>query len=530
MTTPNPHVSPPEHYGGLEVDTRQTAGGGWNSDDFTKFRVTNQNPSNLPQVYSPELPEVAPYQGRDASMPQAVDPAYSGAGAGTGASAAAAPAAAVYDSGYYAPKAPHEEAVIEEIKEPKVRTICGMRRKVFWIVLVVALIVVIGAGVGGGVGGALAAQNSAQDGSLGGSSTGGSGSNGDSGSGSGSGSGNGGGSSGGSGGSGNSSDSTSQGAILPASNIGSLNFTDLYGFENHMVFYQLRTKQVWQSFWNSSTKVWTSADAKVGDTVKEGTPISNSLFWHSNSSRDIRIYYLNEKNQVMGQINANPVYGLTWDKSGVSEQFTAAASSQLLSNGQYSADSYLSNLVLYQDSGSTLRVLRRTGGNTDWVATGISTSFGKPADGTGLSFIPVYTTERTKKMNLFYVSDSGSLVGLTLTNNNDWSGETLPTTVETNSSITAFSSGYNNTDLTIHVLATQTGKAPVLTTYSDGKWKNEGEIETMSGDDRPIKISANLGGRVYGIVERSSNKVEIVEWEWTGGTSYNKIGVVDVVT
>lgn len=232
----------------------------------------------------------------------------------------------------------------------------------------------------------------------------------------------------------------------------------------------------------------------------------------------------------MGQINANPVYGLSWDKSGVSNTFTAASSSQLLSNGQYSEDSYLSNLVLYQDASSSINVLRRTGGNTDWQATAISTEFGKPAAGTGLSFIPIHTLEETKKMSLFYVSESGSLVGLTLTGINDWAGRILPTTVETNASVTAFSSGYNNTDLTVHVLATQTNKAPVLTTFSGGEWKTEGEVGSMSGDDIPIKIAANQGGRVYGVVERNSSNVEIVEWEWTGGTNYNKIGTVNVVT
>lgn len=247
-------------------------------------------------------------------------------------------------------------------------------------------------------------------------------------------------------------------------------------------------------------------------------------------TRDVRIYYLTDDNKVAGQINANPVYSMTWDKSGVSDTFTAGPKSQLLSNGIYTPDSYLSNLVIYQDSGNTLRVLRRTGGSTDWVVVGISTDFGKPAEGTGLSFIPVYTKETQKRMSLFYIAETGSLTHLTLTNNNDWSNDTLPATLNTTASIAAFSSGYNNTDLVMHVLATQPDKAPVLIAYSEGEWTNAGDVSTMSGDDRPIKLAANSAGRVYGLVERNNSKVEIVEWEWVGGTTYNKIGVVDTVS
>ncbi|KAI8317719.1 hypothetical protein K4K59_000075 [Colletotrichum sp. SAR11_240] len=490
MTTPNSNAYAQEHYSGLEVDTRQSplsSAGGWNADDLTKFRLADQNPSSAPQVHNPDLPEVAPYYGQDYSMPQAVDAAH---GNGNGAG---------YGQTYYAPKENPDSPEVTEIHEEKrPKLICGMKRKMFWIVLAIAIVVVIAAGVGGGVAGSAAAANSSQSDS--------------SSSGSGSGSGN-------------------TGVILPATNIGSLNFTDQYGWENSMVFFQLRNKKVWQSYWNASTNVWTSADAKVLDTVKEGTPISNSLLWHSTTSRDARIYYLNEDNKVMGQINGNPAYGATWDQSGVSDTYTAASTSQLLSNGQYTNDSYLDNLVVYQDSGSVIRVIRRIGsGATDWQVNGIDTGFGTPALGTSMSLIPIQTIETNKTMRLFYISTAGAIIGLTVfSNNNTWIGETLPTTVATNSSLAAFSYGYD-TDLTMHVLATQEGKAPILTTYSGGEWTNQGEIAAMSGDDIPTKIAANLAGRVYGVVERNATKVEIVGWKWTNGTTYEKIGVVDVST
>ncbi|KZL64084.1 fungal fucose-specific lectin protein [Colletotrichum incanum] len=521
MTTPNNNAAL-GYYSGLEVDGRPGHGGGWGADGAAEFRAADQN---LPEVHNRDggLPEVAHPYLHDYSMMQAINPMDGGPPA-TNQNGGS------HETGYYAPKDQYPpEVVTTEMHEQKnLGTICGIRKKVFWILLAVALLIVVGAAVGGGIGGAMSAQNSSQQSS---SSSGGSS---DSGSGSGSSSGNGNSDSSGDNSGDNNGDSnnstTSDMDILPSTNLGAINFTDAYGHVNHLVFYQLRSKNLMMSSWNSSTNVWSSAVANRDSNVKEGSPISNSLFWHSNTTRDIRIYYLNDDNQVAGQINANPVYGMTWDKSGVSNTFTASPKSQLLSNGIYSPDSYLSNLVIYQDSGSTLRVLRRTGGKTDWMAVGISTDFGKPAEGTGLSLIPVYTRESTKRMILFYTTESGSLTQLTLTNDNDWSNNTLPTTLETNATITAFSSGYNNTNLVMHVLATQANKAPVLTTYTEGEWSNAGEISTMSGDDRPMKIAANLAGRVYGLVQRSNDKVEIVEWEWIGGTTYNKIGVVDTVS
>ncbi|KAK2055934.1 hypothetical protein LY76DRAFT_171654 [Colletotrichum caudatum] len=498
------------YYSGLEVDERPGHGGRWGAGDVANARVADQN--NLPEVRSHDgqLPEVAHQYGHDYSIMEPVHSTKYQNGSPS-------------DTGYYAPKdqTPLEvatEKTSEETREQPGGTICGVRRKIFWIVLAVALIVIIGAAVGGGVGAAMSAQHSSQQpsGSSGGPS--------DSGSGSGNGSG-GGDSSGG----GSNNTAASDMGILPSTNLGALNFTDAYGHVNHLVFYQLRSNNLMMSSWNSSTKVWSSGVANKDSNIKPGTPISNSLFWQSNTTRDIRIYYLNDNNQVAGQINSNPVYTMTWDKSGVSDTFTASPKSQLLSNGIYTPDSYLTNLVIYQDSGSTLRVLRRTGGKSDWVAVGIP-DFGKPALGTGLSLIPVYTTEPTKRMSLFYTTESGSLTHLTLTNDNDWSNNTLPTTVEAGATIAAFSSGYNNTNLVMHVLATQTNKAPVLTTFTGGEWKNAGEVSTMSGDDRPIKIAANLAGRVYGLVQRGNDKVEIVEWEWIGGTTYNKIGAIDTIS
>lgn len=56
----------------------------------------------------------------------------------------------------------HKEAYqadVHEQKHTQAKTICGLRKKIFWILLVAAIVIVAGA-VGGGVGGALASRSS----------------------------------------------------------------------------------------------------------------------------------------------------------------------------------------------------------------------------------------------------------------------------------------------------------------------------------------------------------------------------------
>ncbi|KAF2846093.1 hypothetical protein T440DRAFT_472093 [Plenodomus tracheiphilus IPT5] len=60
----------------------------------------------------------------------------------------------------------HKETYQTAVHEQNhARTICGIRRKTFWIVLAVAIVVVVGA-VGGGVGGALASRSSNNTGNV----------------------------------------------------------------------------------------------------------------------------------------------------------------------------------------------------------------------------------------------------------------------------------------------------------------------------------------------------------------------------
>ena len=52
-----------------------------------------------------------------------------------------------------------EDTVVEERNAGRDGRICGLARRTFWIVFVVAAIVIVAATVGGGVGGSIAAKN-----------------------------------------------------------------------------------------------------------------------------------------------------------------------------------------------------------------------------------------------------------------------------------------------------------------------------------------------------------------------------------
>lgn len=134
--------------------------------------------------------------------------------------------------------------------------IFGLRRRAFWIVLAIVLIVVIATAVGGGVGGTLANRHNDDSDA---SSNGGS--------------------------SGSLVDAMS---ILPSTSLAAVNFTDQYGYDNLLVFYQLRSLALAQSAFNSSTGRWsTSLVNNNTDAIKNGTALSASIFWRSKEVRSL---------------------------------------------------------------------------------------------------------------------------------------------------------------------------------------------------------------------------------------------------
>lgn len=135
------------------------------------------------------------------------------------------------------------------------RRICGVKRKLFWILLVTAVVIVVAA-IGGGVGGALASKSKAGDSAA-------SPSNGDAGV------------------LQPPTPSAAPLALYEGTRLASSNFTDQFGNDNFMVIYQVNNGGLYMSSWNTSVSKWVVspvADGKTNalklDEIALGTTIS----------------------------------------------------------------------------------------------------------------------------------------------------------------------------------------------------------------------------------------------------------------
>lgn len=161
-------------------------------------------------------------------------------------------------------------------------TICGIRRKKFWIIAGVIGLLVIAAAVGGGVGGALSNKSSSESAQQSGSgaNNGNSGSNTGSGSGSGSGTGTG-------SGSGSGSGDTTPIAVQDLS-IAAIGWESTTGVKQYRVYHQpANQSNLFESKWDSDEKRWQLSQITQSTTepVKRGSPLMAVVGYpHGNST------------------------------------------------------------------------------------------------------------------------------------------------------------------------------------------------------------------------------------------------------
>lgn len=159
-------------------------------------------------------------------------------------------------------------------------TICGIRRKKFWIIAGVIGLLVIAAAVGGGVGGALSNKSSSESAQQSGSgaNNGNSGSNTGSGSGTGTGSGS---------GSGSGSGDTTPIAVQDLS-IAAIGWESTTGVKQYRVYHQpANQSNLFESKWDSDEKRWQLSQITQSTTepVKRGSPLMAVVGYpHGNST------------------------------------------------------------------------------------------------------------------------------------------------------------------------------------------------------------------------------------------------------
>lgn len=404
------------------------------------------------------------------------------------------------------------------------RTICGLRRKTFWIVLAVVLLIIIAAAVGGGVGGAMAMKksNNTSDSSPSSDSTSSSSGDDDS----------------------SSSSPNSPNSLLPTTRLTSINYTDADGTENHHVYYQLANKHIYGSAWNSSAPTtWrTFAVSTETDNIRNNTPLTASIYWWSASRRDFHVYWLAPDNTVVGVIAGyDAPFGPYSTSTIADEKFVAGAHSSIASYGRACEDCANTNLVLFQDAEEKVQVVLR---NQGWKKAAIAESAtgGAVVNGSDLAVGGVWSDSATKYVSLYVVGEESGNATRLLWDGSDWLSDAelgagvLPVEVDADGAprLAAFELGYNDTaSFAARVVGGKAEGGGVEVAAWDGdadaEWvRNTVETSSSGGSGLEMiaagsSLAANQAGCVYGLVANRS----LGEWVWSKADGFSFARWVD---
>ncbi|XXH01876.1 hypothetical protein Hte_008238 [Hypoxylon texense] len=416
---------------------------------------------------------------------------------------------------------------------PTENRICGMKRKVFWGVLIGAIILIIAivVGVTAGVVTTRRAVSASDSDS--------SGNNGSAGS------------------------TNNETALFANTNIATANFTDQYGNENYLVAYQLNNKAIYLSAWNSSNKNWVVSAVVDGntnnlglDSVRKGTALALDVFAYDNTSRDIHVYwqlpdsgglstikaltYTNDK----GITTTAEMPAANWIDSEAANSYISTAGSALISYGKQ-CDLCNQYTYLYWQTANGIREASYQNASLGWNSDGstIQVDLSGPSANSSLAqaHAAAATVDGHRSMNIFYRSTAGGLSQI-VNGDGRYVGHYLGRDVGPDANIAAFSTGYNETSanwpepLGFQVLTADPAAddGVQLTYYEGGAWTKAGdEVASLSDCKARATMIANRARRVYCLVGNGTN-TEIVEYEWRGDpddtstySNYNRIGTVD---
>ncbi|KAK4442082.1 hypothetical protein QBC34DRAFT_419271 [Podospora aff. communis PSN243] len=241
----------------------------------------------------------------------------------------------------------------EPLALPVPPTICGLRRKIFWIVLgVVAAIVVIAAAAGAGVGASLA--NRQKEGSPDSAEA----TKGDSGKSSGS--------------------STTTGSNPPFQtlSIAAVRWVDNNSVNHYNVYYQSIISsqvRVLESAWDSEGQTWSvSPITDVGDgIVRAGTPIAASTGHpHTNKSIELvkTVFFVQPSGSMMERQSPYKEVAGVWGNDNFSRQYSPSTASSIFSYWYQNFSTRFQILsVFFQELGAnSLTVARYTENGDDW--------------------------------------------------------------------------------------------------------------------------------------------------------------------
>ncbi|OTA98776.1 hypothetical protein M426DRAFT_325724 [Hypoxylon sp. CI-4A] len=499
-----------EGYSTLEVDTDAHARNQYAETTYNAPEV-NQH-ANKDYSY----PEVNQNANKDYSYPEVVG----------GADATKSGGAIIDTTPPEVVHLPDSEKPPTVITEPR---IWGMRRKVFWGVLIgaIILIIAIGVGVGVGVGTTKKAIEASKDEDGTTSLT----------------------------------DNSTQ--LLTNTNIATANFTDGLGNENYLVVYQLNNKAIYLSAWNSSNNQWVVSPIVDGSTnnlglddVRKGTALALDVFAHDDSSRDLHVYWQLPDSGGLSTIKAlsytndkgistkSTIPAANWVDSAAGNSYISAAGSSLVSYGKQ-CDLCNQYQYLYWQTSDGIREASYQNSSSGWYSDNdvIETDLTGPSVNSSMAqaHVAADTYDGHRSMNIFYRSTTGALSQI-VNGDSRYIGHELGRDIGAKTTIAAYSTGFNETSdnwpepLGFQVLTMDpvANDGIQLTYYKGSTWTAvSDEVTDLSDCKDKGTIVASHARRVYCLVAGSGNGPEIIEYEWLGDpdntstySNYNKVGSV----
>ncbi|KAL7619641.1 hypothetical protein AAE478_010182 [Parahypoxylon ruwenzoriense] len=469
-------------------------------------------------THASQLPEVNQNANPDLNYPEVV-------------SAAGVPKAEI-------DRTPPEAVVVPEtaraVDAPEQSRICGMKRKIFWGLVIAAVIIIIGVVVGVTAGVITSRRNSDSSSS---STTDGNGPE---------------------------ESTTNETALFANTRLATANFTDEFGNENYLVAYQLNNRAIYLSAWNSSNQKWVVSPVVDGntnnlglDSVKRGTALSLDVFKYDNTRRDIHLYWQLPESGGLSTIGALAytsergisttavIPAANWADSAAGNSFVSLAGSSLISYGKQCDFCNQYTYVYWQTAGG-VREASYQNPSQGWYSDNAVIQVDLPAPTTNgslaLAHAAAATADGHRSMNIFYRAATTGGLSQIVNGDGRYVGHSLGRTVGPRANIAAFSTGYNETGdfadkLGFQVLTTDpdaSADGVGLTYYRANSW-TAADHKVQSLDDCVDRntMVASHSRRIYCLVGRGDN-AEIVEYAWRGNpdspqtySNYDRVGTVD---
>ncbi|KAK7534259.1 uncharacterized protein J3D65DRAFT_479334 [Phyllosticta citribraziliensis] len=435
------------------------------------------------------------------------------------------------------------------VENGRKRTICGIRRRTFWLCLSIVLVFIAAAAIGGGVGGVVGNRKFSSSSSSSSSNT----NNGVTATTAGT-------------GAANLTTTTTTTRLLPSSKLAAVNYTDSRGANYNRLYYQTASLEIAVAEWDTASLNWSipaivklsGSDSNTKIEAKNGTPIAAYVYWRADGKHTFELAFLDKTNLIRAY-SSNISAPSTWSLSSADSLVRAAGDSSLaayatgcsvcLSGAQW---------LLYQDDDGSVNVLAAQNGtnSTDDDNDGKAPTWSSPVTilpsavpGTALAAIPifpvqgnepkaaVYANANALKEVYFIASASPQWAPLTSIAESSAASAALSPAA----GIAAFARDVDD-ELDIAVLTTKGGAAGgVAVTWWDGAkatWGRVASVAGMEGVNANSPVAANQAGSVFAFAD-GGDGTQVTEWRFAGGAGtgdaagaarWDKFGVVPLLS